>query len=306
MKRRVSICLLLAFLFLSPGYTSRSAGEEAGARGVRPSILAGTWYPGNRDRLINTIGEALSGAEAEPLQGELMAVLVPHAGYIYSGRVAAFAYRLLRGKPFNRVIMIGPSHRVAFKGVSINLQEGYQTPLGTVPVDRDLARRIMGAGPDIGWIPRAHAREHSLEIQLPFLQSVLGDFRIVPVLIWERDLKTCYNLARSLVRSLEPGHNTLLLASSDLSHFHDSRRARSLDMEFIKHVRGFDPEGLASSLASGSCEACGGGPAVAAMLAAREMGADRAVVLNYAHSGDVTGDHKQVVGYVSAAFVKAN
>ena len=240
------------------------------------------------------------------MEGELKALIVPHAGYMYSGQVAAHAYRLLQDMDFKRVIMVGPSHRARFKGASINLQYGYKTPLGIVPVDQDLARKIIDTSDQIRWVPQAHAREHSLEIQLPFLQTVLNEFQIVPIIMGEQDFKTCSDLADSLLQVIGTVGKTLFLASSDLSHFHSYKRAKELDMRFIKHVREFDPNGLASAISTGSCEACGGGPAITIMLTAQRLGANRTLILKYANSGDVTGDRNRVVGYLSAALIKGN
>lgn len=284
-----------------------TTGGTLQAKDVRKSILAGTWYPGSPGELRKAVGNYL--AEATPPipsipGGKLKAIIVPHAGYQYSGPVAAYAYRLLEKRKFRRVILVGPSHRFAFRGISANLQSGYETPLGVCPVDRDFARKLLDASPKISWVPSAHAYEHCLEIQLPFLQTVLQDFKIVPIIMGEQDFSTCTLLANILARVIDHPEQTLLLASTDLSHYHRAKEARLLDMEFIKHVRNFDPEGLASSLAMGSCEACGGGPAVATMLAARKLGANSSIVLHYANSGDVTGDYRRVVGYVSAALFK--
>ena len=201
--------------------------------------------------------------------------------------------------------MIGPSHRAAFRGISVNMQSGYQTPLGIVPVDQDFAKKIIDASTNIHWIPRAHILEHSLEIQLPFLQTVIRDFKIVPIIMGEQDLGICKDLSRALIKVAGDTDNTLFLASTDLSHYHNYRRALELDREFIKYIRECNPEGLAKALASGKCEACGHGPVIANMLVARKLSADRAVILKYANSGDVTGDHKRVVGYLSAVLIRS-
>ncbi|MDY6972649.1 MAG: AmmeMemoRadiSam system protein B [Thermodesulfobacteriota bacterium] len=297
------ICFLL---FALAHYPAQAGGEEKGLEGRRPSVLAGTWYPGTRGFLSRTVQGFLSEAGTTRLEGALRAVIVPHAGYRYSGRVAAHAYRLLEKRQFARVVLVGPSHRVSFKGVSVNLQSGYETPLGVVPVDRRMGRNIVKAGPNIRWLKQAHANEHSLEIQLPFLQTTLKDFRIVPILMGQRDYNTCLNLANTLLQVLGDAEETLLLASSDLSHYHSSNKAKVLDLEFIKHVRSLDPKGLAGDIISGKCEACGAGPVVTILLAARAMGANQTVILDYADSGDVTGDHSSVVGYLSAALVKSS
>jgi len=305
-KFSIPIMLISLIVFISVGYPLQTAGEEKKDNNLRDSILAGSWYPGNKETLSKMVEGFLSGVKTGSVEGELTALIVPHAGYMYSGQVAAYAYRFLQGMNFKRVILIGPSHQVRFKGASINLQSGYKTPLGIVPVDQDLARKIIDTSDQIRWVPQAHASEHSLEIQLPFLQTVLSDFQIVPILMREWNFKTCSDLADSLLKVIGTVGNTLFLASSDLSHFHGSKRARVLDMRFIKHVREFDPSGLASALSSGSCEACGGGPAITIMLAAQRLGANRALILKYANSGDVTGDHSRVVGYLSAALIRGN
>jgi AmmeMemoRadiSam system protein B len=302
-KRRLSFIIVPILLLISFAYMPQA---KAGEKDIRPSILAGAWYPGNKETLTNAVEGYLSKVKAGSFEGGLVALIVPHAGYRYSGQVAAHAYQRLRTGEFKTIIMIGPSHRVGFTGISVNLQSGYETPLGVVPVDQDLAREIVNTSSKIKWIPKAHNQEHSLEIQLPFLQRVLKDFRIVPVLMGQQDLKTCSHLAKSLVPIIENREKTLLLASTDLSHYHNYSQAKKLDSRFIQRVRDFDPDGLAESLSQGRCEACGGGPVVATMLAAKRLGASRSVILNYANSGDVTGEHGRVVGYLSAALVRDN
>jgi AmmeMemoRadiSam system protein B len=278
---------------------------HAQSQGVREPILPDQgWYPKDPDKLRSSIEDFLTKARAFPVKGEIVGMVVPHAGHIYSGQVAAYAYRLIRGMDFKRVILIGPSHHIPFRGVSANQQSGYRTPLGIVPVDQVFARKLLETDSMMKWVPEAHGVEHSLEIQIPFLQVVLKDFQIVPILMGEQDYDTCTRLAKTLSKAMGDERKTLLLASTDLSHFHTDQQARVLDQKFIEQVKEFDPKGLVQSLASGTCEACGGGPVVAAMLAARERGATRAVVLNYANSGDVTGDRRQVVGYTSALFMK--
>ncbi len=302
MKTRLlgSIAMILLPLFISTGITPCD-GEPQGKKDIRKSILAGTWYPGNKQTLTEAIEGYLAEADAKSPEGNLKAVIVPHAGHKYSGPVAAHAYTLLRGKDIRRVIMIGPSHRVAFRGVSVNLQSGYETPLGIVPVDQELAKKIIDADPLIRQVPKVHASEHALEIQLPFLQTVLKDFEIVPIIMGEQDYKTCSRLAEILCDVVGDLDKTLLLASTDLSHYHSDKQARALDSEFINQVREFSPKGLFDALSSGRCEACGGGPTITVMLTAQAWGANRSQILHYANSGNVTGDRSEVVGYVAAA-----
>jgi len=296
------VSTILPILALYPLHTK---AEEA--KNIRPPILAGKWYPGTRDALTKRVEGLLAGVATPIINGELKAIIVPHAGYMYSGSVAAYAYKILRDTPFRRIILLGPSHRVTFKGASVNLQRAYKTPLGIVPVDQEIARKIINLGkPGIKWLRQAHAFEHSLEIQLPFLQRVLERFKIVPIVMGQQDYKTCLDLSKILVQALGNSEETLILASSDLSHYHTYDQARALDLEFIKHVKAFDSEALNRALSTGKCEACGRGPVITTMLAARKMGAGQSNILNYANSGDITGDRNRVVGYLAAALVRSS
>jgi hypothetical protein len=238
------------------------------------------------------------------MTGTLRAIVVPHAGYRYSGQVAAYAYRLLQNSKFKRIILVGPSHR-PFRGVSVNLQWGYETPLGVVAVDTEVGKKIIRSHQEVRWIRQAHLYEHSLELQVPFLQTVLQGFRIVPILLGQQDLSTCTRLAQALTEVMEGDEHTLLLASTDLSHFYAYEDAKILDDRFIHHIKRLDPQGLAKDLGTGRCEGCGAGAVLTVMMAGKRRGADRAVILKYANSGDVTGDHRSVVGYVSAALIRS-
>jgi AmmeMemoRadiSam system protein B len=299
----LSIAVVCFLISLFPA--SVAMGEKGQEKDVRNPVLAGTWYPGDPEVLRRTITDFLSKAKPPAPEGRVITMIVPHAGYAYSGQVAAFGYKLLQRTAPKRVVLIGPSHRVGFKGLSVSQYSGYKTPLGVAPVDQDLSKKLLSVSPQMTWVPQADNQEHSLEIQIPFLQTVLKDFHIVPIIMGEQDLETCALLAKSLIQVLSTREDTVILASTDLSHFHTDQQARALDGEFIKQVREFAPEALAKAVASGSCEACGAGPTIAAMLAARELGANRSVILNYANSGEVTGDRRQVVGYLSAALLKA-
>ncbi len=273
---------------------------------IRPSILAGTWYPADKEELLTTIKKFLSNAHIPPIHGQIKAIIVPHAGYVYSGGVAAYAFKAIEGKKYKRIIMIGPCHRAFFYGVSVNLQKGYETPLGIVKVDTEFAKKLIKESDQIRYIPMAHAFEHCLEIELPFLQVVLKkDFKIVPILMGEQDIHVCKELAQAILklirREKEP---TLILASSDLSHYHSYTEAVDMDKILIEHVRHMDPYGLNRDTISGKCEACGKGAIITAILIAQKLGVKKAMVLKYANSGDVTGDHSRVVGYMAAVLLK--
>jgi AmmeMemoRadiSam system protein B len=268
---------------------------------IRKSIIAGSWYPGSPEGLRSQIQGFFKNVPDMPgLSGELIALIAPHAGYAYSGGVAAQAYKLLLTRPFSQVILIAPSHRYPFRGASIDQKSGYQTPLGVIPVDRSLARTISGESPIFKYVPEGHIQEHSLEIQLPFLQEALEDFSIVPIIQGSQEPSTSEEMARALALALR-GKKVLLVASSDLSHFHPYEQAKNLDQRILDRVAAFDEKGLMQDLTQDQVEACGGGPMVTVMRTARLLSADEAYVLKYANSGDVTGDRSGVVGYMAAA-----
>jgi AmmeMemoRadiSam system protein B/AmmeMemoRadiSam system protein A len=269
---------------------------------IRESVIAGSWYPGNPQQLTQEILKYVNDARGEPIGGELKALIVPHAGYMYSGAVAAHAYKILQTQPFDRVLVVAPSHRAHFQGSSIYHLGGYRTPLGIIPLDRELVDELLQESESIRYVPQADAQEHSLEIQLPFLQVMLKDFHLTPIVMGEQTLENCLALAAALGKACH-GKRVLLVASSDLSHFHPYDEARRLDQIVMDRLQAYDPNELEASLRRGDCEACGGGPIIAVLVAARQLGANKVKILHYANSGDVTGDKRGVVGYLSAAVV---
>ncbi len=271
---------------------------------IREPAVAGSWYSDNPDILSRELKGYLDHAIKGETHGKIIALVSPHAGYQYSGLVAAHAYKLIEGKTFDAVVVVAPSHRALFKGVSLYDRGGFRTPLGVVPVDEELSKRMMEKRKEIQFLPEAHAQEHSLEIQLPFLQVVLKTFKLIPIVMepywsWE----TCQYLATTIADTVK-GKNVLLIASSDLSHFHSYNKAVELDKIVLNHIERFDPEGLNQDLSQGRCEACGGGPIISIMLAAKALGANKGKVLKYMNSGDVTGDRSRVVGYAAGLFYK--
>ncbi|HOV85449.1 MAG TPA: AmmeMemoRadiSam system protein B [Syntrophobacteraceae bacterium] len=267
---------------------------------IRESVIAGSWYPGNPETLRQEITRYVNEVPDPRVEGTLLGLICPHAGYMYSGGVAAHAYKLLTGHPFDRVLIVAPSHRAHFPGASLSRVGGYRTPLGVVPLDDELTELLGAHSSLVGYFPNADSQEHSLEIQLPFLQVMLKDFRLTPVLMGEQSPDFCRKLADVLADACRD-KNVLLVASTDLSHYHSQGTARRLDQVVLDRVGALDPEGLSEDLEQGRCEACGGGPMVTVMLAAKKLGAVNARVLQYATSGDVSGDTRQVVGYLSAA-----
>ena len=269
-------------------------------RTVRESPIAGTWYPGRRDELATDIGEFLQNVPPRSLPGELVALIAPHAGYVYSGQVAAHAYRLLDGGRYDVVAVVSPSHRYLGSALAVTRKSYYRTPLGLVRVAEDLVQEL-GQGLRIGRVDRDE--EHSLEIQLPFLQHQLGDFALLPVMMEDQSLATASRLGERLAAVLK-GRSALLVASTDLSHFHPYDRAVALDQRALAAMEAFDPAGLDREINAGRAEACGYGAVSAVLVAARGLGADQVTILNYANSGDVTGERNRVVGYGAAAITR--
>jgi hypothetical protein len=230
-----------------------------------------------------------------------MALIVPHAGYVYSGQVAASAYKQIQGMHFDTVVLMGVSHRSAIRGASVYQSGKYETPLGTVDIDSDLTEQLMAEGRIFTSQPGAHAIEHSLEVQIPFLQCVLSDFRIVPILMgyWSESVSSA--ISDALAETID-GKNVMLIASTDLSHYHPYNTACELDNTAISSIKSIDIAGLMDDLNSGKCELCGAAPVITALMTARKLGADSVEALQYANSGDVTGDKSDgVVGYFAAA-----
>lgn len=277
--------------------------QNCKANEYRESIHAGTWYPGKDTELRSAIDSYL-GSAAGKAGGEVFALVVPHAGYIYSGPIAAFAYKAVQDREYDDVIVIGPSHHHAFPGASVDTMAGRRTPLGKVDFDLNLARKLMKVDKIMRFEPAAHEAEHSTEIQIPFLQTVLKKFQVLEIVMGSQDYPTCQRISEAIAAAVQ-GRKVLIVASSDLSHYHSQAQAESLDNRVVEAVGDFNPELLDKRLSEDSCEACGGGPIITALLAAKKMGATRAQPLAYATSGNITGDYSQVVGYLAAVMYRA-
>ena len=271
---------------------------------LRRAAFAGSWYPPSAAAIALEVEGYLAAAGPGAVKGRLVGLVSPHAGLHYSGPVAAYGYSLLRGREAVSVVLVGPSHRAAFEGVAVHVSGSWETPLGVTPIDEELAAALVAADPTLFDDPGLHRDEHSLEMQMPFLQRAVPRLRIVPMLMGTQSRDEVDALAAALARVL-PGREVLLVASSDLSHYQSAVVASRLDAEVVGDVRSLDPDALMRRLETRDNVACGGGPLVAVMRAARALGADRATVLRYADSGDVSGDKAQVVGYLSAVFTAA-
>jgi AmmeMemoRadiSam system protein B len=275
---------------------------EVGRGDVRRSPFAGTWYPDDPSELDSTVSQLLRSSPRSESPGKLVALISPHAGLRYSGPIAAAGYRLLERQAFESVVLLGPSHRVAFDALATYPEGAFATPLGLASIDSELARSFESATPRARPMPEAHRGEHCLEMQLPFVQHLLPEARILPVMMGTQSARNIDAAAIALVRAVSAStYSVLLVASSDLSHYESRERARALDYEVLDRIERFDSQGLADLLEEERGHACGGGPMVAVMKAARELGASASRILAYGDSGDVSGETDAVVGYVSAA-----
>ena len=273
---------------------------------VREAGVAGAFYPEDPADLRAMVDSLLAQAKPPRIDGTIIGLISPHAGYIYSGHVAASGYELLKGKKIERVVIISPSHIVAFQGAAVYDGQAYQTPLGKVPVDEVFSRKLADASASVLLSSEGHETvrqgrtEHALEVQLPFLQEVLGDFKLVAIIMGDQDYEDCRALGYALAETIKD-NQTLIVASSDLSHFHKYSEAVKLDSKVVSAVEEWDYFNLSRNLSHRVWEACGGGPIVAMMIAAERLGANQVKVIKYANSGDVpAGQKDNVVGYMSA------
>lgn len=307
------------------GLTTAAAQQPPGNpanQKLRPAGAAGGFYPADPSALTAMMNQMLTRVTLPKIDGKIVAAVVPHAGYQYSGPVAAYTYAAIKGQTFSRVVIIAPSHYEAFNFASVFDGDGYVTPLGTVPVDKAFAKKLAKMSPSMRLSDRGHmatreGAEHSIEVQLPWLQHVLGSFTLVPIVMGDQSYESSRALGAALANLIlgesrghgkagpEAAGGTLIVASSDLSHYHTYKAADTMDHKTLSALEHWDYLSMSRNFQSRVWEACGGAPIVAAMIAAERLGANRAEVLRYANSGDVIGDHSRVVGYSADIFVKA-
>jgi AmmeMemoRadiSam system protein B/AmmeMemoRadiSam system protein A len=279
------------------------AGTAAAAERIQSAAFAGQFYEKDPVRLAAQVDWFLTNAGTPASgPGKILAVVVPHAAYVYSGGTAAAAYALVRGGPFESVVIIGPSHRLAFEGCSIYPDGGFETPLGIVPVDAGLAREI-GRASGFAFVPDAFDGEHSVEVQVPFVQRALPKARIVPVVMGRQNKSTVQALAAGLAKACA-GKRVLVVASTDLSHFFPKAKASEVDAGTISLVQSLKTDALLRKIEAGDNIMCGGGPVVSALLYARKQGAARVEILRHSDSSDSGGPSTEVVGYLAAAVLE--
>jgi AmmeMemoRadiSam system protein B len=274
---------------------------------IRKPAVAGSFYPDNPDQLqkqISDYREAAGPLTDEFKNDTIMGIISPHAGYIYSGPVAAYGYNYLARSSYKRFIIIAPSHRGRFNGVSVIPEGLYKTPLGDVEIDSDLGKRLEKKD-YFDFIKEAHEAEHSLEVQIPFLQIVKPDAVIVPLVIGTTDPELCRIIGKTIADEIKSsGKDYGIIISTDLSHYHSYDAAVKKDKGFIDALESFDESRIADVVFSGKSEACGEGAVLTGIALAKELGAKKIKTVKYANSGDTAGSKDQVVGYLSALILK--
>ena len=287
--------LILLFVF------SLSACEAAE---LEPQV-AGQFYPEDAVTLGAMVDELIARAENKPVNGRLLAIISPHAGYQFSGGVSAHGYKRLKGSGIKTVIIIGAAHNHSYEGASVWTNGAFKTPLGAVKIDGKLARRLIKKKAKVDFIPEVFSGEHSIEVQLPFLQRTLGDFKIVPIMIGNPTRESIEHLVSELTGMLYESENVLLVASTDLSHYHDYDTAVEMDGRLTGALSRLSLREVQELLAAGQAEMCGAFPVMVTLAAARGLGANESAIFKYANSGDATGDKGRVVGYLSAGFYRS-
>ncbi len=272
---------------------------------IRKPVVAGSFYPGKAQDLKETILKFLNSSTTESITGEIHGLVSPHAGYIYSGKIAADAYKLLQGKSYDNVIVISPSHFDEFSGGSVFFGN-YKTPLGIIQTNVELAEAITSFSPNIIESNKGHLQEHALEVQLPFLQFVLKSFNLIPIVMGSQDYTTIDEISITISTVLhEPkfeNQKNLIVGSSDLSHYYPLGKANQLDNVVLKDIEDFDEKKLFDDINANRCQACGHGPIVATMITSKKLGAKHSKVISYGTSGDYSQDYSRVVGYLSCVF----
>lgn len=274
---------------------------------TRPSPIAGRWYPGDSRQLASSVDGYVGAAELPEINGEVIAVVAPHAGHVYSGPVAGYAFGAVQGMQFELVAVVSPMHQPYSQPLLTSAHQAYQTPLGSIVIDLDAVAELdqqLQAELGFGLTQVRNDAEHSLEIELPFLQRVIeGEFRLLPVMVRDQSTQVAEVLGKTLAKILS-GKTALIVASTDLSHFYNQDQAVKLDQEMLRQLEAFDPLGVLKAEEEGKGFACGRYAVAAALWAAKELGANEVKILKHATSGDVTGDYTGVVGYAAAVITR--
>lgn len=270
---------------------------------VRKSSFSGSWYPGDKDVLMKAIEGYFRQVDLPEISGDVIGLISPHAGYMFSGQVAAYGYSLIRGMDFDTVFVISPLHQLWGGKIVVNTANSYETPLGRVPVDRALIETLAK---EIEIDAVQNDQEHAVEIQLPFLQSALESFKLIPLMMGQADVGEVEDIVTALIHTIE-GRKALFIASSDLHHISDYEAVKQKDKIVVDALSAFDTMGIRNVLSQPDCSVCGRVPISLVIGVTKKMGAERLLILNQTNSGEITGEKsagQYTVGYLSAAIVK--
>ncbi len=295
MKNRLVLFVvisLITFVLLSLSFAEEIMGPFA----------AGTFYPDIPGELSRMVDGLISSATPEKADEEIFALILPHAGYGFSGSTAALGYKLLKGKSYKTVIIIGTGHNYGFNGVSVYKGGKFLTPLGSVEVDIDFTNKILNQDEEIYFEPKAFEKEHSVEVQLPFLQRTLNNYKIVPIIMGDCSLSTCNKLALLLKGAIGARKDVLVITSTDLYHGYDYREAAKIDNLTLSYIKNMDADGLYYGLRGDKLQLCGGFGVVSTLILSKELKENKVKLLKYTNSAEVTGKKVKgvwTVGYAS-------
>lgn len=272
----------------------------ADAAAVKKADLAGSWYPASKTRLDSMLDTYLDAADVAPVDGTIKAIIVPHAGLVYSGPVAAYSYKAVQNGSYPTVVLLGFCHRKSLNGIAVYKEGTFETPLGPLEVDATLVQDIISRNKSIMHYPSAFENENSIELELPFIKKVLPNSKIVPIAFGSRDYAHVEIMADIIAELLNKRDDLLVVVSADMSHFHSHAEAQQIDAKTIELMKRFAAREIYTESVRGEQLLCGYMPVAAILLAAKKAGTDNMKILRYANSGDISGDKSRVVGYVSA------
>jgi len=273
---------------------------------IKKPNVSGQFYSADPEQLSREVEKYITAAEVAATEQPVKMIIVPHAGYIYSGSVAGYGFKAVKNEKVKTIIILAPSHFYGFDGVSVWTPGGFETPLGRVLVDQDFTDQLIAANDKFYFKPEAFEKEHSLEVEIPFLQETFENFEIVAVIMGQTSYSTLEAFAHALNKIIDDRDDVLVVVSTDLSHYHNDATARKMDQRAMDAIEAIDPAKVYQECSKRSMEMCGFIPVTAGLLYAKIRGLHEAKVLNYANSGDVSGDRDRVVGYTSVTFSKGD
>jgi len=300
--KKISVILILVMLTVSYSLKVFSAEKKP----IKEPNVNGTFYPAEAGELSMMVDKLIKNAHSKTGKEQIYGIISPHAGYIYSGSIAALAYKKIYGKNYSTVIILSPAHHAYIDKIAVYKKGFFKTPLGLVKVDSDFSQRLLALSKNFVEMPQVFEKEHAVEVQIPFLQRSLKNFSIVPVIIPGQSYELCQDLANNLAALIANRNDVLVVASSDMSHFHDKKTANSIDNKTLEYIKENSPEKVFQSVQAGECELCGVGAVTTLMLTMKKLGVNKIELLGYATSADTTNtSKKRVVGYSSFIFFKS-